>query len=100
VHRTVVCYATRAGDFTGSVSHYLFHLADRDAYVTDAAAARIAWALRSAGRPAEIHRYPGTTHAFAEPNRPEYDSAAARLAGERTLRFLTSRTPAPSGSRR
>ena len=34
------------------------------------------------------HAYPGTTHWFAEADRPEYDAAAARLAFELTVTFL------------
>jgi carboxymethylenebutenolidase len=37
---------------------------------------------------ADAHSYAGTTHWFAESDRPEYDPAAARLAFERTVAFL------------
>ena len=45
--------------------------------------------IRAAGREVAFHLYPGTRHWFVEDNRPDaYDAAAARLAWERTLRFL------------
>jgi carboxymethylenebutenolidase len=47
--------------------------------------------LRAAGRDTEFHRYPGTHHWFLEPDRPEYDPAAAAMAWDRTLAFLRDR---------
>ena len=43
-----------------------------------------------AGVDATRHTYPGTAHWFVAEDRPEYDSAAASLAWERTFEFLNS----------
>jgi dienelactone hydrolase len=45
--------------------------------------------LLSSGREAEFHIYPGTTHWFFEKDCPEaYNASAAKLARQRTVRFL------------
>jgi carboxymethylenebutenolidase len=45
-------------------------------------------AVRTAHPEVEIHLYEGAGHAFANPDRPSYVEAAAKLARERTLEFL------------
>ena len=46
--------------------------------------------LRDAGRSVTFYRYSGTGHWFFEADRTQaYDPAAASLAWERTLTFLT-----------
>jgi dienelactone hydrolase len=66
------------------------HFSERDplrsAPLVDALAARV----RSSGASFEEFRYPGAGHLFAEPGRPEYDSAAAELMQGRALEFLRS----------
>jgi carboxymethylenebutenolidase len=44
--------------------------------------------LKDAGVDATLHIYPGVAHWFVEEDRPEYDSAAAALAWDRTFEFL------------
>lgn len=44
--------------------------------------------MKSAGVNAALHFYPGVVHWFMESDRPEYDSASAQLAWDRTFEFL------------
>lgn len=46
--------------------------------------------FKKAGVDATRHIYPGVAHWFMETDRPEYDSAAASLAWDRTIEFLNS----------
>jgi carboxymethylenebutenolidase len=45
-------------------------------------------AVREAHSEVEAFEYKGAGHAFANPDRPSYVESAARLADERTLKFL------------
>jgi len=45
-------------------------------------------AVRTAHPEVEILVYDGVGHAFANPDRPSYNAAAAKLAGERSLAFM------------
>jgi carboxymethylenebutenolidase len=45
-------------------------------------------AVRKANPDVEIFLYEGVGHAFANPDRPSYNAAAAKLAQERSLEFL------------
>jgi len=45
-------------------------------------------ALKAAGVKYEVYRYPGTQHGFNNDTTPRYDAAAAKLAWDRTMRFL------------
>jgi carboxymethylenebutenolidase len=64
------------------------HFAADDPYESAEDMTTLAEALATAGPPNAGYTYPGTRHWFAEPDRPEYDAAAAALAFERTVTFL------------
>ncbi len=89
INATVVYYATRACDFSRSTAAFQVHLAETDPFVSDSGLTRMERALRKAGRPLELHHYPGTGHWFAEPDQESaYVGEAASLAWERTIRFF------------
>ncbi|MGH7264628.1 MAG: dienelactone hydrolase family protein [Candidatus Rokuibacteriota bacterium] len=63
--------------------------AERDAFVTPQVARDLDAAITKAGKPSEIHVYPGVDHAFFNDERAEvYDKAAAADAWRRTLAFF------------
>ncbi len=88
----VIFYATYTGpDYHRAKAAYLGHFAEHDPFEPTESVAELEQALKTAGRPATFHTYPGTTHWFFEANRPDaYDAAAAALAWERTVAFLNA----------
>jgi len=95
IRKVVVFYGTHGTmpmDFGKSKATYLGHFAENDPYETPSNVDRLEQALKSAGRPAAIHRYAGTGHWFFEPDRTDaYNAEAAALAWERTTAFLQER---------
>lgn len=94
IESVVLFYGTGSGDFSKSKAAYLGHFAEQDEYEPQSYANEMEQALKQAGRPVTLYTYPGTKHWFFEPDRPEYNQAAATLAWERTLAFL-KRSSAP-----
>jgi carboxymethylenebutenolidase len=64
---------------------YLGHFAQDDQFVDSAP---VADTQKNLGEGSAAHIYPGTKHWFMEPDRPEFDEAAAELAYSRTVEFL------------
>jgi carboxymethylenebutenolidase len=87
----VVFYGAGEGDFRETRAAYLGHFAEQDPYEDLGYVRELEQMIRNAGREVTFHVYPGTKHWFVEPNRPEYDAAAATLAWERTREFLAAR---------
>ena len=81
-------YATGRGKFAEAQAAFLGHFAEDDEFEAAADVAQLEQHIRQAGKPVAFYTYPGTKHWFFEPDRPEYDPAAAQLAWERTVGFL------------
>lgn len=84
----VAHYGLGGGKFVKTKAAFLGHFAEDDDFVPAHEVPEFEEKLRSAGKEATFHIYPGTRHWFAEPDRPEYDPPAAALAWERTVEFL------------
>ena len=88
IHSVVLFYGTGGDDFSNSRATYLGHFAENDEFEPQSNVDELEESLRRAGRPVTFYRYSGTGHWFFEPDRPQYNPAAANLAWDRTLTFL------------
>ena len=86
---TVLFYGI--GDPADGQTPVLGHFAADDEWEPAEEVDRLEAQLREAGRLGAFHRYDGVAHWFAEPDRPEFDAAAAESAWQRTLEFLRER---------
>lgn len=65
--------------------------AEKDQFVPPGVVRELEGQLKELGKPAEIHIYPDTDHAFFNDQRPDvYDEAAAKDAWRRVLDFFTA----------
>ena len=97
VAASVVYYGAVSGpELAGSSAPVLGHFAETDQFESNESIGEMEGDLRSAGREATIHRYPGTGHWFAEPSRDAYRADAADLAFERTVAFLREQVGTPA----
>jgi carboxymethylenebutenolidase len=94
IDSAVIFYGTGSADWSAARAAYLAHYAENDEWEPDEEVQAMLAAMRAAGREVTLHTYPGVSHWFFEPDRPEYDPAAADLAWERTLAFLRARLAA------
>jgi carboxymethylenebutenolidase len=90
VDAVVGLYGTQGIDFTQTRARYQFHMTVDDPMIDADEVALMEASLGLAGRPVEVHSYEGVGHFFAEEGTPEFDPAAADLAWERTIEFLTA----------
>ena len=88
VAATAVFYGDQEIDMVTATSAFLGHFAEHDDYVDDDTLTLLEAELHLDDLEVEFHRYPGTRHWFAEPDRPEHDPEAAALAWQRTVHFL------------
>lgn len=85
---TVLFYGVYDVDFAKIKSKVLGHFGERDEMEPLEGVKWMETAMQDAGVDMTVHIYPGVNHWFIETDRPEYDSAAADLAWERTIAFL------------
>jgi carboxymethylenebutenolidase len=90
---TTVYYGAQDIDMIDARSAFLGHFAEDDPYVDQDGLVLLESELHLDDLDVEFHRYPGTRHWFAEPDRPEHDEAAATLAWDRTLAFFRHHLP-------
>jgi carboxymethylenebutenolidase len=75
------------GEAAAITKPLLMHIAAEDAFVSKGAQKTIVEAL-SSNPQVSIHVYPGVDHAFARPGGAHWNAEAARLANERSEKFL------------
>jgi carboxymethylenebutenolidase len=75
-------------DWSGTKAAFLGHFAEQDPYEEPRYVEALRRSIEAAGLEVHFETYPGTRHWFAEPDRPEFDPAAAALAWSRTVAFL------------
>ena len=89
VPAVVLFYGTGDGNYGKVRAALLGHFAETDEFESPVAVRDLEKILRANGNEVTFHTYPGTTHWFLENDRPDaYHSEAARIAWQRTLRFL------------
>jgi len=90
VRSVVVFYGTGPGDYSKSQAEYLGHFAEIDSFEPPTNVNALEESLRQAGRTVTFYRYSGVGHWFCEPDRMQaYNEAAASLAWDRTIAFLS-----------
>lgn len=85
---TVLFYGNEGVDVSRITSKVMGHFSDNDEWEPNEWVEKTFGEMKSAGVDHTLHIYPGVAHWFMESDRPEYDSAAAQLAWERTFEFL------------
>ena len=88
VAAVVFFYGANIVDFKNLKANVLGHFSDVDEWEPFEWVEKMQAEMKSAGVDFTLHVYPGVAHWFVEEDRPEYDSAAAQLAWERTFAFL------------
>ncbi|HEY3311589.1 MAG TPA: dienelactone hydrolase family protein [Anaerolineales bacterium] len=84
----VAFYGSGQADYGKMQAKFMGHFCEEDEWEPAEYIREMEDDMRSAGVEATFHFYPGVSHWFMEDDRPEYNPAQARLAWERTYRFL------------
>lgn len=90
VAATVLFYGNEDVDVSKIRSKVMGHFSDNDEWEPKEWVDKKFGQMKEAGVDYTLHIYPGVAHWFFESDRPEYDSAAAQLAWDRTVEFLKS----------
>lgn len=85
---TVLFYGAYPTEFKKIKSKVLGHYCEVDEWEPLEGVREMENYLKAANVDTTFHIYPNVHHWFMESDRPEYDSAAAKLAWQRTLEFL------------
>lgn len=88
VGAAILFYGNEDVDVTKITAKVMGHFSDNDEWEPNEWVDKKFGEMEAAGVDATRHTYPGVAHWFMESDRPEYDSAAAQLAWERTVEFL------------
>ncbi len=86
----VIFYGNEGVDYGKITAKVMGHYCEEDEWEPTEFVDNTFAEFAKAGVDATRHTYRGTAHWFVEEDRPEYDSAAASLAWERTFEFLNS----------
>lgn len=84
----VLFYGNEGIEYGKVTAKVMGHYSDNDEWEPNEYVENTFAEFKKAGVDATLHIYPGVGHWFVESDRPEYDSAAAQLAWERTFEFL------------
>src|SRR5436309_1736900 len=95
VAAVVLFYGTGDGNYSQIRAAFLGHFAETDEFESPAVVQDLEKILRTtSGKNVTFHSYSVTTRWFFEKDRPDaYDAQAARLAWQRTIRFLKTQLP-------
>lgn len=88
VQALVLFYGIGPADPAAPLPPVLAHYAEHDEFEDLGDARKVERELTAAGKDVRVELYPGTSHWFDEPSRPEYDKAASNLAWDRSRAFL------------
>lgn len=84
----VLFYGNEGIEYGKVTAKVMGHYSDNDEWEPNEYVENTFAEFKKAGVDATLHIYPGVAHWFVESDRPEYDSASAQLAWERTFEFL------------
>jgi len=88
VAAVVLFYGVEGAEFSKIKAKVLGHYAEADEWEPLDGVQWMEQEMKKAGLNVTLHFYPKAGHWFVESDRPEYDSAAAELAWDRTFKFL------------